>query len=967
MSRPTATAAPAGAQKHPVLPHAIRILAVPIVLAWLAIAVLVNVIAPQLEVVGELHSAPMTPDDAPSVIAMKRMGDNFKEFNSNATVMVVIEGDKPLGPDAHDYYNEIIKKLEQDPAHIQHIQDFWGDTLTAAGAQSADGKASYVMLNLAGEQGQTLANEGVEAVRKAIEETAAPPGVKAYVAGPAALTNDMHVIGNASLGQITLYTLIAIAGMLLVVYRSVKTTLVQLFLTFIGLLTARGVISVLAMQDVFGLTTFAGNILTMLAIAAATDYGIFIFGRYREARGMGEDRDSAYYTTFKSVAPVIVGSGLTIAGATYCLSFSRLPYFSTMGAPVAIGMVVVVASAVTLGPAVLFLGSRVGWYESKRPPQSRFWRRVGTAVVRWPAPVLVASLFVVLIGIVAIPGYKAAYNDRYFLPGDAPVNIGFAAADRHFSQARMNPDILMVESGHDMRNPADMLVLNAVARNVMHTEGIAMVQNITRPLGIPIQHSSIPFQTSVQGQTSNMNLPFQRQQLADQLKTIDATNTSIDILEKQYQLSLQQTKLTMDSAAKSQELLKVTEQLRDNIANFDDQFRPLRNYFYWEPHCFDIPMCAATRSVFDALDSIDEVTDKTGAVQVNTDQLADLAPKLTALLPQTIASMKTSRDLSLASYNSQKALLDQMEASNNTALAMGQSFDEAKNDDLFFLPPEAFQNPDFERGLKMFLAPDGKSARMFITHETDPATPEGIARVDSERKAAQEALKMSSLSDAKIYLGGVAATYKDMADGARYDLMIAVVSALTLIFMIMLILTRSAVAALVIVATAGSSIAASFGISVLIWQNLFGIHVHWLVMLMSVIILLAVGADYNLLLVSRFREEIHAGLKTGIIRSMAGTGGVVTSAGLVFAATMAAMLGSQLVVLAQMGSTIAIGLLVDTLIVRSLLMPSIATLLGRWFWWPQVVYPRGDYQFLPPQPKRPPSTDADTEALPVQA
>jgi RND superfamily putative drug exporter len=945
----------------------IRILAVPIILAWLAIAVLVNVAAPQLEVVGELHSAPMTPDDAPSVIAMKRMGENFKEFDSNATVMVVIEGDRPLGPDAHDYYDEIIRKLQQDPAHIQHIQDFWGDTLTAAGAQSADGKAAYVMLNLAGEQGQTLANEGVEAVRKAIEETQAPPGVKAYVAGPAALTNDMHVIGNASLGQITLYTLIAIAGMLLIVYRSIKTTLVQLFLTFIGLLTARGVISVLAMQGVFGLTTFAGNILTMLAIAAATDYGIFIFGRYREARGMGEDRDSAYYTTFKSVAPVIVGSGLTIAGATFCLSFSRLPYFSTMGAPVAIGMVVVVASAVTLGPAVLFLGSRVGWYESKRPPQSRFWRRVGTAVVRWPAPVLVASLFVVLIGIVAVPGYKAAYNDRYFLPQDAPVNVGFAAADRHFSQARMNPDILMVESEHDMRNPADMLVLNAVARNVMHTEGIAMVQSITRPLGIPIQHSSIPFQTSVQGQTSNMNLPFQRDQLENQLKMVEATNVSIDILEKQYQLSLEQTKLTQDSAQKSRDLLAITAQVRDNIANFDDQFRPMRNYFYWEPHCFDIPLCAAARSLFDSLDGISELTDATGAVQGNTDQLANLAPQLTALLPQTIASMKASRDLSLASYNSQKALIDQMQASNDTALSMGSAFDEAKNDDLFFLPPEAFQNPDFERGLKMFLAPDGKSARMFITHETDPATPEGIARVNSERKAAQDALKMSSLSDAKIHLGGVAATYKDMADGARYDLMIAVVSALTLIFMIMLILTRSAVAALVIVGTAASSIAASFGISVLLWQDLFGIHVHWLVMLMSVIILLAVGADYNLLLVSRFREEIHAGLKTGIIRSMAGTGGVVTSAGLVFAATMAAMMGSELIVLAQMGSTIAIGLLVDTLIVRSLLMPSIATLLGRWFWWPQVVYPRGDNHFRKPVPPRRPDEDTDTEALPAQA
>ncbi len=958
---------PVSKPKRPVVPHLLRILALPIVLFWIAMAVLVNVVAPQLEVVGEMHSAPMAPEDAPSMKAMKLMGANFQEFNSNSTIMIVVEGQKPLGPDAHQYYDEIIRKLEQDPEHIQHIQDFWGDTLTAAGAQSADGKASYVMLNLAGEQGQTLANEGVDAVRKVIKETPAPPGVQAYVAGPAALTDDLHVIGNASLAMITLITLAAIAGMLLIVYRSIRTTLIQLFLTFLALLTARGVVSILALHGAFGLTTFAGNILTMLAIAAATDYGIFIFGRYREDRGMGLDRDESYYATFKSVAPVIVGSGLTIAGATYCLSFARLPYFTTMGAPVAIGMLVIVAIAVTLGPAVLFLGSRVGLYESKRSPQSRFWRRVGTAVVRWPAPIFVASLFVVLIGIVAIPGYKPAYNDRYYLPTEAPVNQGFAAADRHFTQARMNPDILMVEADHDMRNPADMLVLNKIASNVMHTEGIAMVQSITRPLGIPIQHSSIPFQTSVQGQTSNMNLPFQRDQLDNQLKTVDSMNVSIDILEKQYQLSLKQTQLTQDSAARSQDLLETTKQLRDNIANFDDQFRPMRNYFYWEPHCYDIPLCAAARSLFDSLDGIDEVTDKTQGVQGNTDQLATIAPQLTALLPQTIASMKVSRDLALASYNSQKALLDQMQATNDTALAMGESFDQAKNDDLFFLPPEAFQNPDFQRGLKMFLSPDGKSTRMFITHEGDPATVDGIARVDSERKAAQEALKMSSLSNAKIHLGGVAATYKDMSDGARYDLLIAVVSSLTLIFMIMLILTRSVVAALVIVGTAGSSIAASFGISVLLWQDLFGIQVQWLVMLMSVIILLAVGSDYNLLLVSRFKDEIHAGLKTGIIRSMAGTGGVVTSAGLVFAATMAGMMFSKLVVLAQMGSTIAIGLLIDTFIVRSLLMPSIATMLGRWFWWPQVVYPRGDYHFLPPQPRRRSGDDVDTAALPAQA
>src|SRR6202790_5576093 len=230
----------AGTPKRAFVPRLIRILALPIVLFWMVVAVLVNVIAPHLEVVGELPAAPMAPEDAPSMIAMKRMGANFKEFNSNSTIMIVVEGQKPLGPDAHAYYDEIIRRLRQDPEHIQHIQDFWGDTLTAAGAQSPDGKASYVMLNLAGEQGQTLANEGVQAVRKGIEETNAPPGVQAYVAGPAALTDDLHVIGNASGARITLITLAAIAGMLLVVYRSIRTTLIQLFLTFLGLLTARG-------------------------------------------------------------------------------------------------------------------------------------------------------------------------------------------------------------------------------------------------------------------------------------------------------------------------------------------------------------------------------------------------------------------------------------------------------------------------------------------------------------------------------------------------------------------------------------------------------------------------------------------------------------------------------------------------------------------------------------------------------
>jgi RND superfamily putative drug exporter len=88
------------------------------------------------------------------------------------------------------------------------------------------------------------------------------------------------------------------------------------------------------------------------------------------------------------------------------------------------------------------------------------------------------------------------------------------------------------------------------------------------------------------------------------------------------------------------------------------------------------------------------------------------------------------------------------------------------------------------------------------------------------------------------------------------------------------------------------------------------------------------------------KEEIHAGLHTGMIRAMAGTGSVVTTAGLVFAFTMASMAVSNMIVIGQVGTTIGLGLLFDTLVVRSLMTPSLAALLGRWFWWPQRVRPR---------------------------
>ncbi|OMC54294.1 hypothetical protein A5747_17530 [Mycobacterium sp. IS-836] len=918
----------------------VRRLALPILLFWLGLAAVTNTVVPQLEAVGEAHAVSMSPDDAPAIQAMKRIGQVFHEFDSDSAVMIVLEGQAPLGDTAHRFYDDLIRRLAQDKKHVEHIQNFWGDPLTAAGSQSPDGRAAYVQVFLAGHQGETLANESVDAVRRIVSGAPAPGGVKAYVAGSAAVTTDQLEFGNKSARKVMGVTVGVIVLMLLIVYRSLVTVLLTLLMVFIELPAVQGVIAFLGSHGVIGLSTFAVQILPILAIAAGTDYAIFVVGRYQEARQAGEDREAAYYTMFRGSAHVVLGSGLTIAGAMFCLSFTRLPYFQTLGAPCAIGMFTMVAAALTLGPAILTLGSRFGLFDPKRKIKTRGWRRVGTAVVRWPAPILAASCASALVGLLALPSFTTSYNDRNYLPAITPSNIGYAAADRHFSPARLNPDLLLVETDRDMRNPADMLILDRVAKAVYGADGVARVQGITRPLGAPIEHTSIPFQISMQGTTLTENMKYMHDRMADMRAVADQMAGVIDTMQRMLALMRGLAATTHDIAGRTKQIVADTNDVRDRIADFDDFFRPLRGYFSWERHCFDIPVCWALRSAFDSLDGVDKLTGDLAGLVKDTDSLDVMLPQLISLLPPIIDATSTMRTMTMTMYSSFSGLLDQMDAAQQNASAMGQAFDAAKNDDSFYLPPEAFDNPDFKRGLAMFLSPDGKAARFIVTHNGDPATPEGISHVDAIKKAAQHAVKGTPLEDAKIQLGGTAATYKDMSDAAKYDLLIAGIAAASLIFVIMLIITRSVIAALVIIGTVLLSLGSSFGLSVLVWRDILGSPLHWLVIAMALIVLLAVGSDYNLLLVSRFKEEIGAGIKTGIIRAMGGTGAVVTSAGLVFAFTMASFVFSDLRMIGQFGTIVGMGLLFDTLVVRSLMMPSIAALLGRWFWWPQRVASR---------------------------
>lgn len=926
--------------KRPFIPRMVRAFAIPIIFFWGLLAVTTNTFMPQVERVAEELAGPMVPHYAPSQRALLHIGEKFQESNSTNLTMVVFEANRQLGDQDHRYYDDLMRRLQNDTKHVQYVMDLWGKPFTAAGAQSVDGKCTYVLLRLAGDIGQIQANQSVDAVRDIIKKDTPPPGLKVYVSGAAPLASDTLAIANASLNNVTIVTIILIVVMLLLVYRTPSTLLVPLLGVLIEMLVAKGVVSTLGHYGYIELSSFAVNIVIALTLGAGTDYGIFLMGRYHEARQAGESREDSFYIAYKGVAPIIIGSGLTIAGACYCLTFARLNYFHTMGPAVAITMLFTIAAAMTLGPAVLTVGSLFGMFDPRTSTKGLLYRRIGASVVRWPVPILVASSAVVMIGAIFVPTYRQNYDDRQYQPAGAPANLGFQAADRHFPKSKLFSEMLMVETDHDMRNSADFISLDRVAKALIRLHGVAMVQGMTRPLGRALEHASIPYLFTTQGSGNGQQLPFNREQNSNTDAQAEIQAHSVAVLRKEIGFfqkvsdELHQTVLTVE------DLQRVSEEMNEEVSNLDDFFRPIKSYFYWEKHCFDIPICWAFRSLWDTIDHIDHLAEDINHARISLTEVDKAFPQIIAQLKATADDTEALQLKLVNSYGSADLQSIQTDQTFDDLINVGNDFDRSRSDDYFYIPHEGFDNEDVKTGMKLMMSPDGKAARFIVTHEGDAMGPEGVEHVEQFPDAIKTILKETSLAGARVYIGGSGSNDKDIKQYAMSDLLIAAIAAFVLIFLIMMFITRSLVAALVIPGTVAFSYAGAFGLSILFWQHLVGLHLHWLVLPLTFIILVAVGSDYNLLLINRVKEELHGGIHTGLIRALGSTGGVVTSAGLVFAFTMLAMLTSDLRTIGQVGSTVCIGLLLDTLIVRSFVVPCILRILGPWFWWPTLVRSR---------------------------
>lgn len=252
----------------------------------------------------------------------------------------------------------------------------------------------------------------------------------------------------------------------------------------------------------------------------------------------------------------------------------------------------------------------------------------------------------------------------------------------------------------------------------------------------------------------------------------------------------------------------------------------------------------------------------------------------------------------------------------------------------FYLPPQGLTDEGFRAAQQLLFAPDGKTARLLVIWQVNPYSAEALDATRHLPVAAGEAATDTSLSGAHFASTGIASLSADTRDQVWRDFAVYAAVAIVGVLLVLIALLRSIAAPVFMVAVVTLSFAAAAGVSVLVWQHLIGIDVDWSVFPVSFMALIAVGADYSMLFAARIRDESADGMRRGILRSFASTGSVITSAGVVFALTMFALMSGRVINLLQIGFTVGVGLLIDITLVRTILVPAAMSLIGDRIWWP---------------------------------
>jgi putative drug exporter of the RND superfamily len=957
---------------------------------------------PSLTEMSQRHPVAILPADAPSSVTARAMTKAFHEAGSDNLLVVLLTNDHGLAPADEHVYRTLVDNLRRDSSDVVMLQDFGSTPQLREVLVSQDSKAWILPIGLVGELGTPKAYNAYTRVSNIVKHTVDGSTLTANLTGPAATVADLTVAGASDRLPIELAITVLLLLILTIIYRNPVTMALPLITIGASLLTAQGVVAAISLWTGLAISNQTIVFLSAMIAGAGTDYAVFLISRYHDYIRLGEDPVQAVRRALVSIGKVIAASAATVGVTFLGMGFARLGVFSTVGVALAIAVAVAFLAAVTLLPAILILAGPRGWVAPRSQRTAAFWRGAGVRIVRKPIPYLVTSLLILIALASCVSVVRFNYDDRKQLPGSVDSSIGYAALERHFPVNQTIPEYLFVQSRQDLRTPQALADLEQMAQRVSQLPGIAGVRGVTRPTGEPLEQASATYQAGevgnqlggasdlINGSSGDLSrLTSGAGQLADTLGgmrgqvngAISSVGSLVDALAYiQDQFGGEKTFGEIDQAAK---LVTSMRTLGDAMAV---SFGNMATSFEWidpvvasldaSATCDGNAVCGTARAQFHKLQSarddgtLAKITDLARQLQT-TQALQTVSAKMNGLSQSLQTAVGAMHSLGLDDPSRVRTRLVTVQQGANdiagassqvadgvqqlvaqtvrmgTGLSQASAFLMAMGHDAtgpsmagFNIPRQVLQTDDFKKLAHIFISPDGHSVRYLIQTGLNPFSTQAMDQVNAILDTARGAQPNTTLADASVSMSGYPVTLRDTRDDYGRDMRLIVTVTVIVVLLILMALLRAVVAPLYLVGSVIISYLSAVGIGVLFFQVLLGQQLHWSVPGLAFVVLVAVGADYNMLLASRLREESPGGVRSGVIRTVSSTGGVITAAGTIFAASMFGLLFSSIGIVVQGGFIIGVGILVDTFLVRTITVPAIAALLGRASWWPARPWER---------------------------